>query len=227
MNKFIFSFFSLLSLISTALSSTLTWDRTEAQLEMEPEQQIIRAAYTVTNNGDETIRISRVKTSCGCTGSIIDRKILEPGDSTEIIATFNRGKRQGLNRNRLEVFIDSQKEAVATLLMTVRIPKLVEAMPQIVYWTPSGSKSDRQVSLTLDKRYVDTILEIDYDRSKLIVTEEDDPRGEADRILRITPKSFDALYRGTITVYAGGQDGRKAEARIHAFVQPEAHRVNP
>ena len=201
-------------------AASLAWDRIEAHLEMEPEQEQIRATYNVTNEGDETIRISRIKTSCGCTGSIIDRKILEPGESTDIIATFNKGTRQGLNRNRLEVFIDSQPKAVATLLMNVRIPKLVEAMPQIIYWSPTGSKTERQLRLTLDERYVDEIVEIDYDRSKLNVITEEDPKGKATKILRVTPKSYEELYRETITVFASGPDGRKAEARIHALVQP-------
>ncbi|MFO8027773.1 MAG: DUF1573 domain-containing protein [Opitutales bacterium] len=199
---------------------SLDWDRREVDLEMKPGQEEIRASFKVTNEGDERIRIARVKTSCGCTGSIIDRKILQPGESTEIIATFNKGKRQGLNRNKLDVFIDSQAEAVATLRMNVQIPQLIEATPKIVYWTPSSGKTERRIALTLDERYVETIDKIEYDREHLEVVDEADPKGEASRILRITPKSFDATYRGTITVKASGEDGQKAEARIMAFVQP-------
>jgi hypothetical protein len=212
----------LLSLFISNLlaASALSWDRTEVDLEMEPEQEEVRASFNVTNEGDKKIRIARVKTSCGCTGSIIDRKILEPGNSTEIIATFNKGKRQDLNRNKLEVFIDSQAEPIATLRMNVRIPELVEAIPKIVYWNPSSSKSERRVAITLDKRYVDKILRVEYDRSKLDVTEEEDPAGKATRLLRIAPKSYDSQFRGTVKVIAIGKDGRKAEARIHAFVQP-------
>jgi hypothetical protein len=210
-----------LFIVSFVHSSTLSWDRTEVDLEMEPDQEEIRASFNVTNKGEERIRIARVNTSCGCTGSVIDRKILKPGDSTEIVATFNKGKRQGLNRLQLDVFIDSQPEAVATLRMNVEIPKLIEAMPQIVYWTPSGSKSERQVALTLDDRYVDKIEKIEYDREKLNVVEEQDPSGKATRILRITPKSFDTVYRGAITIKASGKDGRKADTRVMAFVQPK------
>lgn len=201
-------------------ASNLSWDRTEVDLEMEPEQEEIRATFNVTNRGDERIRIASIKTSCGCTGSIIDRKILQPGESTDIIATFNKGKRQGLNRNQLDVYIDSQPEPVATLRMNVRIPNLVAAMPQVVYWSPTGSKTERRVTITLDERYMDSIREIDYDRNKLNVIEEEDPSGTATVILRITPKSFDELYRGSVIVSARGKGGRKAEAKILTLVQP-------
>lgn len=221
MPKYISSFCLGLLLAANLMHGTaLSWDRTEVDLEMKPDQEEIRASFKVTNKGEDRIRIARVNTSCGCTGSVIDRKILQPGETTEIVATFNKGKRQGLNSLLLDVFIDSQAEAVATLRMNVQIPKLIEATPQIVYWTPSSSKTARQIRLTLDPRYLDSIDRIDYDASKLDVVEEADPSGKANRILRITPKSFDTLYRGTITVKASGKDGRKEEERVMAFVQP-------
>lgn len=212
----------LLCISAVALSgSNLTWDRTEAHIELEPEQEEARAIYTVTNQGDKAVRIARIKTSCGCTGSIVDRKIIEPGKSTEIIGTFHKGKRQGLNRNKLQVYLDNQPEPVATLLMNVKVPTLIEAMPQIVYWNKESAPTARRVRLTLDERYIDTILRIDYDRNALTVSEESgDPETGVDRVLVIEPKRFDTLYRGTVTVYGSGPDGRKADTRVHTFVQP-------
>ncbi|PXA02948.1 hypothetical protein DDZ13_14265 [Coraliomargarita sinensis] len=209
-----------LCLVHMLSASDLSWDRTEVKLEMKPDQKEVRASFKVTNKGEDRIRISRIKTSCGCTGSIIDRKILKPGDTTEIIATFNKGKRQGLNRLQLDVFIDSQAEAVATLRMNVEIPELVEATPRVVYWSPSGSKSERRVTVTLDERYVDSIQSIGYDSDKLNVVEEKAPGDNASRTLRITPKSYDELYRGTVVVKAKRKDGRSAETQILTLVQP-------
>lgn len=210
------------ALLAAALNaSTLVWDTTEAHIEMKPDQEEARATYTVTNEGEKPVRIARIKTSCGCTGSIVDQKIIEPGGSSEIVGTFHKGKRQGLNRNKLQVFIDSQPDAVATLHMTVQIPTLIKAMPQIVYWNQDGAKSARRVRLALDERYIDEILRIDYDRAKLRVTEEPgDPETETDRVLVVEPKDYGTPYRGTITVYGSGPDGRKTDTRIHAFVQP-------
>ena len=210
-------FFCLSSTLFAA--SELSWDTTQVQIDMEPDQEEARATFTVTNEGDETVRIARIKTSCGCTGSVVDRKIVEPGKSSEIVGVFNKGKRQGLNRNRLQVYLDSQPEPVATLLMNVQIPTLIEATPQIVYWNSQSSKTARQVRLSLDERFVNEIVEINYDRERLTVTEEPgDKKSVVTRILIIEPKTYDKMYRGTITVR--GPDGRKADTRVHAFVQP-------
>jgi hypothetical protein len=208
----------LLPLVADA--SRLEWDRTEARIEMKPGEEDARAKYVVTNKGEETVRIARVKTSCGCTGSILDRKIIQPDESTTITGTFHKGKRQGLNHNKLQVYLDNQPDPVATLHMIVQVPKLVEAQPQIVYWNPSTSKTERRIRITLDKRYVDEIRSIDYDRDLLTVVEETDPDGKADRILRIRPKSFKTQTRETVLIKARGKDGMTAEARLHVFVQP-------
>ena len=122
---------------------------------------------------------------------------------------------------RDRVYLDSQTEAVVTLKMNVQIPALIEAQPQIVFWRPGSSKNPRPVRLLMDKRYIDQILQIDYDRSRITVTQEsEDPKNNDATVLKVEPKDFSKLYRGMITVYAGGPDGRKAETRVHAFVQP-------
>lgn len=203
-----------------ANASRLEWNQTEARIEMEPGQEEARAKFVVTNKGEETVRIAKVKTYCGCTGTVLDKKIIPPGGSTTITGIFNKGKRQGLNHNKLEVFLDNQPNAVAILHMIVQVPRLVDAQPQIVYWNETTSKTARQIRIILDERYVDTISHIEYDHSLLTITEETDPDGKANRILRILPKSFDAQTRETVVVKARGKDGMKAEARLHIFVQP-------
>jgi len=214
---------TLLFFLSVTLlnASTLVWDRTEVHVDMEPDQEEVRETFTVTNEGEKAVRIARIKTSCGCTGSIINKKIIGPGESTEIVATFNKGKRQGLNRNRLQVYLDSQPEPIVTLLMSARIPTLIEAMPQIVYWSSESSKTERRVRITMDEQYIDKIDRIEYDRSQLTITEEPgDPETGTDRVLIVKPKDFNTLYRGSITIYGSGPEGRKTDIRVHTFVQP-------
>jgi hypothetical protein len=212
---FTFSFFALL-----LNAASLSWDQTEARIELKPDEEEARATFTVTNHGKEAVRIARIKTSCGCTGSIVDRKIIHPGESSEIVGTFHKGKRQGLNHNKLEVYLDSEPDPVATLHMIVQIPTLVEAQPQIIYWNPSTSNTERRVRLTLDKRYVDEITSIDYNPEKVTVIEEADPQGKADLVLRIFPNSFDSVIRETIQISARKTDGMVGYTRVHVFVQP-------
>ncbi|MEN8661120.1 MAG: DUF1573 domain-containing protein [Lentimonas sp.] len=210
----------LFAFATTLNASALSWDRNEARIELKPNEEEARATFTVTNNGEKTVRIDRIKTSCGCTGSILDRKIIEPGKSTEIIGTFHKGKRQGLNHNKLEVFIDSQADSVATLHMIVQVPKLIDLQPKIVYWNAESTKTERSIRIQLDKRYVDKITDVLYNKGQLTLSREPDPTDENKQVLRILPKSFDRVMRETIVIKAKGTDDLKAETRLHVFVQP-------
>lgn len=210
----------LLATLTIALPLTaaqLKFDRMEAKIELKPGEEEARALFKVTNEGDETVRISRVKTSCGCTGSILDRKILDPDQSTEIIATFNKGKRRGINTNRLEVYVDDEPSPVATLRMTVSIPELIKSQPEIVYWNASTTKTPKTITLTLDDRYLNEISEIVYDQSVLELERSEDSQNI---LLEISPKAYDQSIRSSITVSARGDNGVAANTRIHVFVQP-------
>lgn len=214
-------FLLILTSVSMLSATELVWDTMETHIEMEPDQEEARATFTVTNKGDKAVRIARIKTSCGCTGSIIDRKIIEPGKSTEIVGTFNKGKRQGLNRNRLQVFLDNQPDAVATLVMSVKIPTLIEATPQFVYWSKESARTERSVRLKMDERYINKIMDIDYDKKSLKVMQKPGDAGtDSDLTLVIEPLDYNKLSRGTIRIKGIGPGGRKHEANVHVFVQP-------
>ena len=211
---------TLLCVATCVSASTFTWDQTEARIELKPDEKEARATFTVTNNGDKPVRIARIKTSCGCTGSIVNRKIVEPGKSAEIVGTFHKGKRQGLNHNRLEVFIENQPNAIATLHMIVQIPELINLQPKILYWNNESKKTERPVRIQLDKRYVEQISSIDYNKEHLTLSWELDPADKEKELIRILPKSFDRVIHETILIKAKGKDGADAEARLHLFVQP-------
>ena len=45
--------------------------------------------FSVSNIGNDTLIIKSVSTSCGCTRASVNKKILQPGDSTKLIVTFS------------------------------------------------------------------------------------------------------------------------------------------
>ena len=141
---------AVVSFPQESLAFELEWDQTEAKVELKPGEKEAQARFVVTNKGEETVQIDRIKTSCGCTGSILDKKTIKPGESATIIGTFNKGNRPGLNRNRLQVFIKGQPEPAETLHMVVQVPRLIDIEPSIVYWNRSTSKTERQVRIKLN-----------------------------------------------------------------------------
>ena len=198
----------------------LEWDQTKVEIELKPDETEAKAEFIVTNKGERKLSIDRVKTSCGCTGSILNQKDLEPGESTTIIGTFKKGNRLGLNHNRLQVFLKDQIEPVATLHMIVRVPRLIQASPSILYWNKSSTKTERQVQIKLDDQYLSEISNIEYDPELISISETDDSSDNSSRILTILPKSFDKPLRHTVLIKAASKNGLTAEMKLQVFVNP-------
>ena len=198
----------------------LEWNQTQIKIQLLPGEDEAKAEFVVTNKGKETVSIDRIKTSCGCTGSVLNKKIIKPGESTTITGTFKKGNRKGLSHNRLQVFLENQVEPVQTLHMLVQIPQFIDIQPSIVYWSRSSAKTERTVQIKLDTRYVNKINTIEYDPELLLITEEDHSDANADRALAILPKSFDQQLRHTVLIKATGENDIVAEANLMVFVQP-------
>jgi len=211
---------AFLSFQKSSLASDLVWDQTSVEIEMEPHETEAKAQFVVTNNSDETVVIDRVKTSCGCTGSILKKSKIEPGESTTIVGTFNKKNREGLSHNRLQVFLKDQPDPVETLQMIVQVPKLIDASPSFVYWNQSSTQTERQVRIKLDTNYLNEISSIEYDAELISVTEKKDTGDQFDRILVILPKTFDQQLRQSILIKAKGPNDLTAEKRLQVFVQP-------
>lgn len=211
---------SSLLFIATLNAELITWDTKEVELTLDPKEEDVRASFTLTNNSEEPIRIARVKTSCGCTGSILKKEHINPGEKGVIIGTFNKGRREGLNRNKLQVYIEGVEKPVAELIMTVNIPQLLEVQPRILYWKADTAQEPKQIKVTLDPTYLSEFTEIEYDSSLFTVEKKTNPENPNVLEILVAPKTYDSAARQTFTFSASGPDGLSAEGKAHVFVQP-------
>lgn len=85
-------------------------DMTPAQLENAPNIKFlnpvhdfgtavpgerVKHEYYFTNTGNDTLIIRRVQASCGCTGTMLGKKEIAPGDTSKIAINFNTRGRKG------------------------------------------------------------------------------------------------------------------------------------
>ncbi|MEL7484249.1 MAG: DUF1573 domain-containing protein, partial [Planctomycetota bacterium] len=86
------------------------------KLEFEPQEvdfgqiddsKIVEEVVTLTNTGDEVLRISRenggVTASCGCTVPALPKYVLEPGESVEMTVRFDPRNRNGSQRKTISI----------------------------------------------------------------------------------------------------------------------------
>lgn len=211
---------ALACLVNVLSASSLTWDRTEARLQLAPNESMAKARYEVTNRSDQPLRIDRVESSCGCTGSVIGRRILKANESTAITATFNKGKRTGTNHNKLSVYIEGQQEPVATLHLIVDIPELITAKPQIVYWNSRTSQTARTVEVSLNPDYVQQLESIQFDDALVQVDRAPHTDTPHKFSLTIAPVDYSKALRHSIEIQCLTIDGTSTTQKIHVFAQP-------
>lgn len=74
--------------------------------------------YKIKNIGDSKLTIHKVKPTCGCTATILDKKELEPGEVASIKTTFKTGQYSG-NINK-KVHVKSDAENNNNLPLTIK-----------------------------------------------------------------------------------------------------------
>jgi len=87
---------SLLSLAGTVLAQPrMTLPVTSMNFGYAPQNGKISCRFRLYSSGQDTLRITNVRTSCGCTQAPLDKKVVPPGDSTEVEVVFNTGQYSG------------------------------------------------------------------------------------------------------------------------------------
>ena len=200
--------------------AAIKWNQTEARAELKPNEEQARLEFTVSNHSDEPFRINRIETSAGNVNALIDRRIIEAKGQSTVTAIFNKGKRTGKHYERLFVYLDGQDKPISTLHIFVQIPVIIEALPQILHWSPNSLQTAETISVNLDKRFIESIESIAYDPLRLEVTREPDPKQHADFLLRILPVNFNLPIREVVIIRGKDKFGYPAEARIQVSVRP-------
>jgi hypothetical protein len=96
---FIFLFLPLQGCYSQNQANTASEAQTNDQYVWDFGQvragDIAKHTFIFKNETNEILTIKNVSTSCGCTASEVKKKVLQPGESTEIEVRFNSKKYSG------------------------------------------------------------------------------------------------------------------------------------
>lgn len=88
---------------------------------------VINREFTIQNIGKSTLTIHKVKTSCGCTTSDLEKSTLEPGETTKIKARFNTyGKHGGQVKEIFVITNDPEQPKVTLKIMGKVLEKTKE-----------------------------------------------------------------------------------------------------
>ncbi|MBT8484092.1 MAG: DUF1573 domain-containing protein, partial [Phycisphaerae bacterium] len=178
------------------------------------------AAFKFTNTGDETLVISDIKTSCGCTTTELPKKEFAPGEGSEIGVVFSP-KGSGTQKKRITVISNSTAQSVVELVISANIKPFVKLTPQFIRFGEvelGKNHSERFTISSFDPSFtIDRVTGSGRGGRTLAARLVDDEPGVgegSEHVIEVTLKDnadWGSFY-GTVTVdYHGMIDGRRVE----------------
>jgi hypothetical protein len=83
--------------------------------------KVLTHIFVFKNEGDETLVINRVKTSCGCTAALLSKKEIAPGAEGEIKITYNTKGFEGRNTKYIDVESNDPEQPRKRLTVSAEI----------------------------------------------------------------------------------------------------------
>ena len=129
---------------AAVLKATITWENKTIEHHAQIQDAQAEVTFTFQNNGPHPVKITKTKTSCGCTiSSPVSDLPCPPGQKGQLKAIFRFGERTGTHENKItvetaEVLPDGSLGSPQThqLSLIVHIPEVLHIQPNFLFWLP-------------------------------------------------------------------------------------------
>lgn len=123
----------------------------EPEFNFGPQQnnQSIDHTFVIRNEGDSTLEITNIRSSCGCTVGNVTSRSVAPGETSSITASYNLRGRQGRQRSTLTIETNDPNQRVLRLTMMGEAIRELQVRPQNVIFGQlmAGQNAEREVEI--------------------------------------------------------------------------------
>ncbi len=85
------------------------------------EGEVLRHTFVLKNESEKTLTIKDVNTSCGCTVFKVEKKVILPGESTDLEVQFNSKGYSGLAQQYVYVHTDSLDNPIIRFIIKAEV----------------------------------------------------------------------------------------------------------
>lgn len=158
------------------LDATIGFSEPTFDFGFMPAGTTVMHTFGIKNEGTDTLRIIRVKPTCGCTSAPLSKKDLGPGDLAELDVFFDSKRFKGKVVKKVSVLSNDPRDPYSEIAFSAQInPKhpLLDIQPQVVevdrvvggtYRVKLTNESDESIGLTIvsaSEPYIETQLSRD------------------------------------------------------------------
>lgn len=161
--------------------------------------------FTFRNTGDAPGTIARISSSCGCTVANVSEKIIPPGKTGSIKATFDTSDFFGAVTKEVFIYLDDQQKPAYTLTMKGTVVEELAITPRQINLGSLKAGVRKEVTATMENRGktklrikgIKTALpqvKISYDKKTL------KPGEKTSLKVSVTPRGDNRFVNGYLTL---------------------------
>lgn len=147
-------------------SAALSWNTREVVVPSDLGQREVFAVFEFTNTGTETVVITDIRHSCGCTTSALPTYIYEPGESGRLEVKLDLRGISGDQAKVISVHTADEPDSPDRLYVYTSVPVRHAVEPMILAWQLRAQPSSRSASVTFHP-------DLDFDPAQIRISIED------------------------------------------------------
>ncbi len=217
---------ALAAITSTAMTASaeaapkLKIDNDTFDFGFTPEGLPVVHKYWAYNVGDETLRITHIRPSCGCTSVPLTKHYIEPGDSVGMELKFDTKRFKGQVTKTAAVVTNDLTQSDAKLHFTARVGKwegVILTTPSQVYLDTLG-KTEQIVTIknTSAETYTVSIASPIAPHMDFALSSTSLPaKGEIKMSIRPTPQTPIGEYNTSVTLHLDGPEPHNVTVPVY------------
>lgn len=155
--------------------------------------------FKFTNTGAYAVRITGLKTTCGCTAATSEKRLIAPGEKGEVIVAFKTIGRRGLNEAPITVKTDDAATPETILKLRVLVKDLIELQPTFVYWKADEPLTPKTISVKVTNGFPVTKIDASSSESKVAVRVETIKAGSEYNLI-VTPQETSERVKARLSI---------------------------
>lgn len=132
-----------------AQAPSLTFEKLHHDFGKVSPDKKVAYRFKATNAGNAMLNITHLNPSCGCTATVPGKWSLNPGESTEIEATFNPAGMKNLVRKSIQVTSNDPKNPIQTLTFEAEVVQEINLETSALFFLEVPRSSSRKSTVRL------------------------------------------------------------------------------
>ncbi len=135
--------------VCIAQAPVITFEKAHHDFGKIGTERKVSYRFKVTNTGQATLNITRLNPSCGCTSTVIGTWSLEPGESTEVEASFDPRGFRGLVRKSIQVISNDPAHGEVSLSFEAEVVQEIMPSTNTVFFYDLQRSSPKKATVRL------------------------------------------------------------------------------